>query len=114
MSNSSIFKQIVEKKISANIIYEDKKITAFEDIKPKAPVHILIIPNIFIASLNDINKKNKDILGHMFYIAVNIAKEKKISKEGYRIVVNCNKNAGQEIEYLHMHLLGGKKLSVLL
>lgn len=113
MSNHSIFKKIIEKKTPANIIYQDKIITAFEDIKPKAPVHILIIPNIFIASSNDINKKNKDILGHMFYIAVHIAKQKNISKGGYRILINCNKNAGQEINYLHMHLLGGKKLNAL-
>ncbi|QCI19917.1 MAG: histidine triad nucleotide-binding protein [Buchnera aphidicola (Brevicoryne brassicae)] len=113
MSNDSIFKKIIEKKIPANIIYEDEIVTAFKDIKPKAPIHILVIPNILIASSNDINKKNKDILGHMFYVAVNIAKQKKINKEGYRIIVNCNKNAGQEINYLHMHLLGGKKLNAL-
>lgn len=113
MSNDSIFKKIIEKKIPANIIYEDEIVTAFKDIKPKAPIHILVIPNILIASSNDINKKNKDILGHMFYVAVNIAKQKKINKEGYRIIVNCNKNAGQEINYLHMHLLGGEKLNAL-
>ncbi|MDE5285967.1 MAG: HIT domain-containing protein, partial [Buchnera aphidicola] len=64
-----------------------------------------------IESSNDINHNNKKIIGHMFYIAVNIAKLKKINKTGYRIVVNCNKDGGQEINYLHMHLLGGEKLN---
>ncbi|AEO08704.1 purine nucleoside phosphoramidase [Buchnera aphidicola str. Ak (Acyrthosiphon kondoi)] len=110
MQDDSIFKKIITKKIPAHIVYQDEKVTAFKDIKPKAPVHILIIPNVFIASLNDINKKNKSILSHMFYVATDIAKRKKISQEGYRIIINCNKNGGQEINYLHMHLLGGKKL----
>ncbi|ADP66749.1 purine nucleoside phosphoramidase (YcfF) [Buchnera aphidicola str. TLW03 (Acyrthosiphon pisum)] len=77
MQDNSIFKNIIQRKIPANIVYQDKKITAFEDIKPKAPVHILIIPNFFISSSNDINKKNKWIMSHMFYIAVKIAKQKK-------------------------------------
>lgn len=113
MQNSSIFKDIINKKIPASIVYQDEQVTAFKDIHPKAPVHILIIPNIFIASSNDINEKNKNVLAHMFFIAVNIAKDKKISQEGYKIIINCNKNGGQEINYLHMHLLGGKKMNSL-
>jgi len=113
MQDNSIFKKIIQKKVSANIIYQDENITAFEDIKPKAPVHILIVPNSFIASSNDINNENKHIIANMFYIAVNIAKQKKISEAGYRIIINCNKNGGQEINYLHMHLLGGKKLGTI-
>jgi len=111
MLDNSIFEKIIQKKVPANIIYQDENITAFEDIKPKAPVHILIVPNFFIPSSNDVNNENKHILADMFYVAVNIAKQKKISQEGYRIIINCNKNGGQEINYLHMHLLGGKKLS---
>ncbi|QIQ41942.1 MAG: histidine triad nucleotide-binding protein [Buchnera aphidicola (Microlophium carnosum)] len=113
MQDNLIFRKIIDKKIPANIIYQDEKVTAFKDIKPKAPVHILIVPNFFIASSNDINKQNKSIIAHMFYVAVDIAKRKKISQKGYRIIVNCNENGGQEIHYLHMHLLGGKKLSSL-
>ncbi|WAI11556.1 MAG: histidine triad nucleotide-binding protein [Buchnera aphidicola (Macrosiphum albifrons)] len=110
MQNYLIFKNIIEKKTPANIIYQDETITAFKDIQPKAPVHILIVPNFFMASSNDINKKNKWVIAHMFDITVRIAKKEKISQEGYRIVINCNKNGGQEINYLHMHLLGGAKL----
>ena len=113
MQDHKIFQKIINKTISANIVYQDEIVTAFEDKKPKAPIHILIIPNFFIASSNDINKDNKNIIAHMFYIAVKISKKKKISQEGYRIIINCNKNGGQEINYLHMHLLGGKKLKEL-
>ncbi|AEO08147.1 histidine triad nucleotide-binding protein [Buchnera aphidicola] len=113
MKDGLIFKKIINKETSANIIYEDNIVTAFEDIKPKALIHILIIPNVFIASSNEINKTNKHILAHMFYIAVKIAKKTNISKEGYKIIINCNKNGGQEINYLHMHLLGGEKLKFL-
>lgn len=112
-NNNLIFKKIIKKEIPAKIIYKDKLVTAFEDIKPKARVHILIIPNIFIQTSNEINKENKHIFAHMFYIAVKIAKQKKISEDGYKIILNCNKNGGQEINYLHMHLLGGEKLTSL-
>ncbi|WP_367682332.1 histidine triad nucleotide-binding protein [Buchnera aphidicola] len=113
MNNYSIFQKIIKKEISANILYQDKIVTVFDDIKPKAPIHILIIPNNLIKTANDINKKNKDIIAHMFYIAVQTAKEKKISQDGYKIIINCNKHGGQEINYLHMHLLGGAKLKTL-
>ncbi|WP_348769339.1 histidine triad nucleotide-binding protein [Buchnera aphidicola] len=113
MNNHVIFQKIIKKEIKANILYQDKIVTAFSDIHPKAPVHILIIPNTFIKTANEINKKNKNIIAHMFYVAIQIAKEKKISEDGYKIIINCNKNGGQEINYLHMHLLGGIKLETL-
>ncbi|CAL4321828.1 HIT domain-containing protein [Buchnera aphidicola] len=110
MNHKNIFTKIIEKKVPANIIYQDEKITAFTDISPKAPVHILVIPNLFIKNLNYINKKNLDILSHMMYVSIKIAKKNKINKSGYRIIINCNKHGGQEIQYLHIHILGGKKL----
>ncbi|KAF0750646.1 histidine triad nucleotide-binding protein 1 [Aphis craccivora] len=79
-------------KISSNIIYQDKIVTAFDDINPKAPIHILIVPNCFIKTANDINKKNKNVIAHMFYIAIQIAKEKKISEDGYKIILFTIKN----------------------
>ncbi|QCI24992.1 histidine triad nucleotide-binding protein [Buchnera aphidicola (Rhopalosiphum padi)] len=108
-----IFKKIINKETSTKIVYQDEIVTAFEDISPKAPIHILIIPNTFIKTSNDINEKNKNIFAHMFYIAVKVAKDKKISEDGYKIIINCNKNGGQEINYLHMHLVGGEKLKAL-
>ncbi|QCI24423.1 histidine triad nucleotide-binding protein [Buchnera aphidicola (Muscaphis stroyani)] len=113
MENSLIFTKIIHGKIPANIVYQDKIVTAFKDIKPKAPIHILIIPNTFIKSLNEINTNNKNIITHMLYTSIQIAKKNNISEKGYRIIINCNEHAGQEINYLHMHLLGGKKLNPL-
>ncbi|WP_422667273.1 HIT domain-containing protein [Buchnera aphidicola] len=110
MKNYIIFKKIINKTIPADIVYQDKIVTAFKDINPQAPIHILIIPNIFIISINEINENNSYIIEHMFRISLKIAKKENISQDGYRIVINCNKNGGQEINYLHMHLLGGKKL----
>ncbi|QFQ32527.1 histidine triad nucleotide-binding protein [Buchnera aphidicola (Aphis fabae)] len=113
MNNHLIFQKIIKREISSNILYQDQIVTAFEDINPKAPIHILIVPNDFIKTANDINQKNQNIIAHMFCIAIKMAKEKKISKDGYKIIINCNKNGGQEINYLHMHLLGGIKLKTL-
>ncbi|QFQ32181.1 histidine triad nucleotide-binding protein [Buchnera aphidicola] len=113
MNNDLIFQKIIKKEISSNILYQDNIVTAFDDINPKAPIHILIVPNCVIKTANEINKKNKNIIAHMFYIAVKIAKKRNISEDGYKIIINCNKNGGQEINYLHMHLLGGTKLKTL-
>ncbi|WP_343187620.1 HIT domain-containing protein [Buchnera aphidicola (Periphyllus koelreuteriae)] len=111
MNIENIFEKILKKKIPSKIIYQNKKITAFKDISPKAPVHIIIIPNKFIKNLNYINKKNSNILSEMICASVKIAKNKKINKSGYRIIINCNKDGRQKIQYLHMHLIGGKKLN---
>lgn len=111
MKKHTIFEKIINGKLPANILYKDNIVTVFKDIKPKSPVHFLVIPNTFIPSLNYINKNNKDIIGHMIYIASKTAKALNINKKGYRIVINCNNDAGQEIKYLHVHVLGGKKLN---
>ncbi len=106
----NIFKNIIDGKLKTKIIYKDKDVTVFNDLNPRALVHIIIIPNIYIKNMNWINKNHIFILGKMLFIASKIAKKKKIHKNGYRIVINCNKYAGQEIFYLHMHLLGGNYL----
>ncbi|XBC40576.1 MAG: histidine triad nucleotide-binding protein [Buchnera aphidicola (Nurudea yanoniella)] len=110
MENSEIFKNIIKRKISSEILYQDKNITAFKDINPKAPVHILVVSNKFIRSSNEITKENKGILGDMLYVAIKLAKKFNIDKKGYRLIMNCNEHGGQEIFHLHLHLLGGKKL----
>lgn len=114
MKNSNIFKNIIENKTSSKIIYQNKNVTAFHDINPKAPVHILIVSNKLIKSSNDIDKKNIYILSDMFYIAITLAKQFKINETGYRLTINCNAHGGQEIPHLHMHLLGGKNLGRML
>ncbi len=108
--DNNIFKNILNNKIKANIIYKDKYITAFDDINPKAPVHIILIPNIYIKNINHIDKSNIYLLGKMLLVSSKIAKFKNINKSGYRLIINCNKDAGQEINYLHIHIIGGKYL----
>ncbi|XBC44179.1 MAG: histidine triad nucleotide-binding protein [Buchnera aphidicola (Schlechtendalia peitan)] len=114
MKNTKIFTKIIEDNDPSIIIYKDKDVTAFHDINPIAPVHILIVSNRFIKSTNEINENNKYILGHMVYISSILAKKIKIDKKGYRLIINCNEHGGQEIFHLHMHLLGGKKLGNML
>ena len=108
---SSIFKKIINKEIKADIIYEDDISIAFTDVSPQAPIHLLIIPKKEIRTINNIRKDDKERIGHLFIVAKNIAKDMKIDKNGYRIVFNCNEDAGQTVFHLHMHLLGGRKLS---
>ncbi|MFH1381167.1 MAG: histidine triad nucleotide-binding protein [Candidatus Omnitrophota bacterium] len=106
-----IFCKILEGKIPSKIVYEDQKFLAFEDIKPKAPVHILLIPKKHIARVRDVKEENKELLGDLLLTADAIAKKNNIAESGYRTVINCNKDAGQEVPHLHLHILGGKKLS---
>jgi len=107
---SSIFTKIINKEIKANIIYEDNLSLAFEDINPVAPAHVLIIPKKEIPTTNDINSNDKKTIGHLFIVAKKIAEKMKIDKSGYRIVFNCNDDAGQTVYHIHMHLIGGRKL----
>jgi histidine triad (HIT) family protein len=105
-----IFCQIISGKAKAEVLYQDKEITVFEDIAPKAPVHFLVIPNQHIQTLNDTLDEQAALLGRLILKAKDIAKEKGIAKEGYRLVFNCNRSAGQEIFHLHLHVLGGRSL----
>jgi histidine triad (HIT) family protein len=106
-----IFCSIVAGKIPSDIIYRDKDIIAFRDIKPQAPVHILIVPVKHYTSLLDITEKEAPLMGHMVITANNLARSEGIAETGYRIVVNCGKQGGQLVQHLHMHLLGGRQLS---
>ncbi|MBD3413271.1 MAG: HIT domain-containing protein [Candidatus Aminicenantes bacterium] len=106
-----IFCKIVNNEIPAEKVYEDDDILAFEDINPKAPVHILLIPKQHFASLNEIPKDQKEILSHLMLTARKIASEKKIGKKGYRIVLNTGKDSGQEVFHIHLHLFGGRRMT---
>jgi len=108
---STIFNKIISKEINADIIYEDDTVLAFKDINPQAPVHILIIPKIEIATINDISINDKDLIGHIFIVATKLAKKLNIDKSGYRLVFNCNEDGGQTVYHIHMHLIGGRKLT---
>ena len=105
-----IFCKIVKKEIPADIIYQDDKIMAFKDIMPVAPVHFLIVPKKHIIFVNGLKAKDKELVGHMFLTAQKIAKKQGVSETGYRLVINVGRDAGQTVDHLHLHLLGGKKL----
>ena len=106
-----IFCKIINKDIPATIIYEDDLITVFEDINPKAPVHILLIPKEHFASLNDIPEDKKELIGHILLKAKEIAHEKNIAEKGYRLVLNTGRDSGQDVHHIHFHLLGGRQMS---
>ncbi|HJF73245.1 purine nucleoside phosphoramidase [Gallibacterium anatis] len=114
MAAETIFSKIIRKEIPADIVYQDELVTAFRDIAPQAPTHILIIPNKIIPTVNDVTAEDEQVLGHLFVIAAKIAKEQGIDEDGYRLIVNCNKHGGQEVFHLHMHLVGGKQLGKML
>lgn len=106
-----IFCKIVRQELPATLVYQDEEIVAFDDLHPRAPIHKLIIPRKHIATINDIEKSDVALVGHLIYTAKLLAKENGLAKDGYRIVMNCNKNAGQEVFHIHLHLLGGRQMS---
>ena len=107
----TIFSKIIRKEIPADIVYETDTVLAFRDIKPQAPIHILIIPKTEIPKVTDLKgKEHAALLGDLIDAANKLAKEMNIDKEGFRLVLNCGDNGGQEVYHLHMHLLGGRKL----
>jgi len=107
---STIFRRIINREIPADIVYEDDRALAFRDIKPQAPVHILIIPKDEIATLDDVAVEHEAIIGHLFTVVRLVAAQVGL-ENGYRIVINCKSDAGQEVPHLHLHLLGGRKLT---
>jgi histidine triad (HIT) family protein len=103
-----LFCKIADKKIPAQIVYEDDTVVAFEDINPQAPVHILIIPRKHIPRILDITDDDQKLVGYLFHIASTIAKERGIAEKGFRLVLNCNREAGQTVFHIHLHLVGGR------
>jgi len=103
-----IFCKIINKKQSADIIYEDKKFIAFKDINPSAPVHILLMPKKHISSINHLEKKQKNLVGELILLAKKVAKKQNINK-GYKLSFNVGKKGGQIVKHLHLHLMGGWK-----
>jgi len=107
----TIFSKIIKREIPAEIVYETGNVLAFRDIKPQAPVHILIIPKIEIPKVSDIKgKEHAALLGEMFDAANKLAKDFGIDKNGFRLVFNCGNDGGQEVYHIHMHLLGGRHM----
>lgn len=99
---------------SSDIVYQDDLVTAFRDISPQAPTHILIIPNILIPTVNDVSAEHEQALGRMITVAAKIAEQEGIAEDGYRLIMNTNRHGGQEVYHIHMHLLGGRPLGPML
>jgi histidine triad (HIT) family protein len=114
MSADTLFSKIVNKEIPADIVYQDDRVTAFRDIAPQAPTHILIVPNRAIPTVNDVDETDEALLGHLIVTAKRLAAEEGIADDGYRLLINCGRNANQEVFHLHMHLLGGRQLGPML
>lgn len=107
----TIFSKIITKDIPADIVFESDNVLAFKDIKPQAPIHILIIPKIEIPKITDIKgKEHAQLLSEMFDVANKLAKDFGIADRGFRLVFNCGNDGGQEVYHIHMHLLGGRHM----
>jgi histidine triad (HIT) family protein len=106
-----VFCRIIEKKIPATIIHEDDLSLAFQDLNPQAPVHVLIVPKKHIADIHSIAAVDRELVGHLFLVAKNIAMRHGLDKKGYRMVINNGKDAGQTVFHLHLHLLSGRLFS---
>ena len=104
-----LFCKMLNGEIKPDVVFEDETVLAFRDIHPQAPVHILIIPKVHIATLNDLD--DALLAGQLLKTAVKLANLEGLSEEGFRTVFNCNKKGGQEVYHLHLHLLGGRQMS---
>jgi len=108
MAEKTVFKRIIDRELPAKIVYEDEHCLAFEDIRPAAPVHIIVIPRKEIPSVDAVAPEDEIVVGHLFTAIREIAVKLGLTN-GYRVVVNCGRDAGQEVMHIHFHLLGGRK-----
>jgi histidine triad (HIT) family protein len=109
MADKTIFKRILDREIPADIVYEDDLCLAFRDVAPKAPTHVLLIPKKEIPAVNDLTEEDQQLAGHLLLVAGRVAQQLELNN-GYRLVVNCGPDAGQAVNHLHVHILGGRPL----
>lgn len=108
--SDDLFLKIIEREIPADIVFENDEMLAFRDINPQAPVHILIIPKRRIATLNDLETDDTELIGRLVLTARQLAADEGLAEDGYRLVFNCNENGGQSVYHIHLHLLGGRRM----
>lgn len=108
--SETIFSKIMRREIPADIVFEDDQILAFRDINPQAPLHVLIIPKKPIPTLDDLQPEDAPLVGRLFVVAAEIARQEGVAEAGYRTVFNCRADGGQEVYHLHLHLLGGRAM----
>jgi histidine triad (HIT) family protein len=106
----TLFERIIAGEIPAKVVFRDDRVIAFRDIRPRAPTHILIVPNKPIPTANDIADEDEPLIGHLFTVARDLARQEGIAENGYRLIINCNSHGGQEVYHLHLHLIGGRPL----
>jgi len=110
MSEATIFKKIIDREIPADIVYEDDLCLAFNDINPQSPTHVLLIPKKEIPTVNDLVGEDQELMGHLLLVAGKLAGQLGLDG-GYRLVINCGRDGGQEVDHLHIHILGGRGMS---
>lgn len=110
----TLFEKIISGELPGDIVHKDEHVTAFRDINPAAPTHILIVPNKPIPTIDDVADDDAAVLGRLFIVARDLARAEGIAEDGYRLIVNCRRHGGQEVYHLHMHLLGGRVLGPML
>ena len=106
----TLFEKIIAGELPAKIVYRDDRVIALVDIRPAAPVHLLIVPYKPIPTVNDLADADESLIGHMVLVARDLARKQGIDASGYRLIINCNADGGQEVYHLHLHLLGGRPL----
>ena len=111
---TTLFAKIISGEIPGDIVYQDEDVTAFRDINPQAPIHILIVPNKVIPTVNDLTEADQMVAGKLLLVAQKLAAEAGIAENGYRLLINCNAHGGQEVFHLHLHLIGGRPLGPML
>ncbi|MBE6578866.1 MAG: histidine triad nucleotide-binding protein [Ruminococcaceae bacterium] len=109
-----LFCKIIAGEIPSKKVYEDENVYAFHDINPNAPIHVLVIPKVHIASIQEVTEENLSAVSAVLKVIPRIAKELGLAENGYRVITNCGEDGGQSVKHLHFHILGGKKLPVTL
>lgn len=107
---TTVFTEIIRGERPSDMVYQDEHVSAFRDINPAAPVHILIVPNKVIPTVADLTGEDQMLVGRMMLVAKKLAEQEGIAEDGYRLIINCKKHGGQEIYHLHIHLIGGRPL----
>ena len=106
-----LFCKIAAKQIAAAVVFENDRVVAFRDIGPQAPVHILVIPRRHVATVNELDVNDRELIGDLVLVAKRLASEADIAADGYRLVLNCNRDGGQSVFHVHLHLLGGRAMA---
>lgn len=111
---TTIFAKIIRGEIPSDMVYQDELVSAFRDVTPQAPIHILIVPNKVIPTVNEISDADEQTVGRLLLVAKKLAAQEGIAEDGFRLIINCNEHGGQEVFHLHMHLMGGRPLGRML